>query len=65
MVEKMKTGSKQLAGAPQSTFINNLFDSADLSGFETDFDAMRMMGRFCQNIFHNAARRLSGALILF
>ena len=58
-------GAAYLRGRRCSCAINDLLHSADGAGFKADLDAVWMMGGTGQNIFHDSARSLSSALILF
>ncbi len=35
----------------------------DFAAFQTDFNAVEVMGRFCQNVFHNTFREISRSLV--
>jgi hypothetical protein len=43
---------------------HDLFHTSNQSTLQTDFDPMRMSPGFCENIFHNAFRQFTRALIL-
>jgi hypothetical protein len=49
----------------KTALFDDLLNSADLAAFQADFDAVRMMRRFGQDVFDHAARPLAGALIGF
>ena len=48
-----------------SIFGEDRFHPAHDSAYQTHFDAVRMRGRFCENILHDTFGQFSGTLILF
>src|SRR2546423_8128341 len=52
-------------GKSSAASFDDLLNSADLAAFKADFDAMRVMRRFGQDVFDDATRPLAGALVGF